>query len=355
MSGGLFGIVDRFLAAAGAAFDAMHGYDFDDDDGADDGAPIVAQPVVHQQPPIPVVQQPPIPVVQQPPVQVVQPVVAGPTLAQRLQTERTSIAAVRTTLGNPIWQLGDETTMDDLASSVDSWVIRQRAVPLVANDPQADQVLLQLQALTASIAAIAGRHVVRIKAVHKLYLDHGALPGVPAAATIWTPLLGTSPPNENTLLANLTAIERAFAAALPTGFDDLDATEKAQRFVDMWKLRAVGPNPSHGVGDIYVSSFDGPRDRFGVSWNLTGLDGWVLHGHAQLQWDDDEQNVTEFLIPRLHIKPEAEAEGQGGTIEIADNTVIDNLRGRSLAHVRKLAKNHRYAEVFARTKFKRRG
>jgi hypothetical protein len=212
-----------------------------------------------------------------------------------------------------------------------------------------------LQALTATVSALADRHANRVKAVHGLYTDHGALPGVPAAATMWTPLLGTAPPNEGTLTANLSAIEQAFATALPNGFDNVADAQKAQRFVDMWKLKAVGTDPAKGVGDIYTSSFDGPRDRFGVSWNLKGLDGWVLHGHAQLQWDDGEQNVTQFLIPRLHIKPEAGAQGQGGTIEIDDARVIDDLRARSLQHVQRLAKNRKYAEVFARTKFKTRG
>jgi hypothetical protein len=283
-----------------------------------------------------------------------QPAAPDLNLGNRLQAAQRAIAEVRQALGKTIYQLGPETAMDDLARSVDSWVNRQRAVPGVQNDQEADQTLQRLATLTASVKALVDRYKDRIQSTHQLYLDHGALKGVPAARSMWQPLLGNSPPDETALLASFKAIDAGFGAALPGGFDDLDDGGKAKRFVDLWKLGAVRTDPATGVGDIYVSSFDGPKDQFGVSWNLKGLAGWVLHGHAKLQWDDRLENVTAFDTPRIHIKPEAAAGAKGGTIEIADAGVIADLNGSSLKHVQRLAKNRHYAEIFARTKFKKR-
>jgi hypothetical protein len=353
---GLLGVVERFLLAAEEFFDQMHGQGLDDaDDGGAQQPPVAQQggQQVAQQPVVPVVQ----PVVPQPVVPQVVPVpqpVQGPTLAQRLATEQAAITAVRQTLSNVIWQLADEPVMVDRAGWIDSYVNHQRTSPNLQNDQDADARLQELHTLVTATAAVAGRVANRVKEVYGLYLAHGALQGVPAAAAaIWTPLLGTAPPNENTLLANLTTIEQQFALALPVGFDALGDAAKARRFTDMWKLRAAAPIPSNGVGDIYVSSFDGPKDRFGVSWDLTAPDGWVLHGHAALVWDADEQNVTGFQVPSLHIKPAADERATGVSVEITDNAVIGDLQRIALKHVQKLAKNYRYAEVFARTKFKK--
>ena len=90
-----------------------------------------------------------------------------------------------------------------------------------------------------------------------------------------------------------------------------------------------------------------------MSWSLTAPDGWVLHGHAALVWDADEQNVTGFQVPSLHIKPAAAEHATGVSVEITDNAVIGDLQRIALKHVQKLAKNRKYAEVFARTKFKK--
>jgi hypothetical protein len=353
---GLLGVVERFLLAADAFFDEMYGQGLDDaPQGGAQQAPALQQggPQIVQQPVVPVVQ----PIVPQPQVAQIapiQPVVAGPTLAQRLVTEQAAITAVRQTLSNVIWLLGDETVMTDHATWIDSYVNHQRTAPNLQNDQDADARLQELHTLVTTTAAVAGRVANRVKEVHALYVAHGALPGVPTAqAAIWTPLLGTDPPNENALLANLRTIEQQFAAALPVGFDALNDAAKAQRFTDMWKLRAAAPIPNNGVGDIYVSSFDGPKDRFGVSWNLTAPEGWVLHGHAALVWDADEQNVTGFQIPSLHIKPAAAEHATGVSVDIADPAVIGYLQRIALKHVQKLAKNRKYAEVFARTKFKK--
>jgi len=284
-----------------------------------------------------------------------QPIPNPPTLAERLQEQRNAIAAVRQTLGNTVWNLGDTPAVTDLFENLDSFITRGRQVQIVQDDVGADHQLTILAGQVAALGASINRAGPALPEVQALYANHGVVPGVPlAAATIWAPLLGVAPPNDATLAANLTAAKIAFAAALPAGFDALPDDAKAARFVDMWKLRAVSTVPAKGVSEIYVSSFDGPADRFGVSWNLTGLDGWVLHGHGMITWNDSESEVAQLDLPRLHIKPLEGAGGQGGTIEITDNTVIAQLCRSSFVHVSRMAKNRVYAEIFARTKFKRR-
>jgi hypothetical protein len=363
---GFFDVIGRFLDVVGMAFgDPSAEVEEEEDAQPHPGGQPQGGPAQGGQQPVgqPVVQQPVVaqPIVQpqggaQGPVPVPLPIPPPPTLAERLQTQRAAITAVRQTLGNPIWQLGDPAAVTDLWDTIDAYVTRGRAQPTVQNDGDADQQLTVLAGQVTALAAAVGRVGPRVAEIHALYTTHGALPGVAAeAATIWAPLLGVTPPNEGTLNTNLTAAERAFAAALPVGFNDLPDADKANRFVDMWKLRVVGPIPVKGVGAIYVSSFDGPADRFGVSWELSGLDDWVLHGHGEIVWDDGELNVVRLELPRLHIKPADDEHGRGGTIEIADGTVIAQLCRSSLAHVQKLAKNRHNIEIFARTKFKTRG
>ena len=362
---GMLGVVGRFLQAVEEFAGQMYALDLYNDDGDDgndgdggDGGDDDAGPLAVQNGQGNQAQAGLAPVGQPVPAQGGQApvVIADPTLAERLAAQRTEIAAMETVLSRAIWRLApQDPAVVERADTIEAWVGNQRAVPGAGSDADADQRLIELVLLVAATKAIATRHANRIKTVHKLYTDHPGLPGIPAEADqILRPLLCTEPPSEATLIANLRTLEASFAALLGAGFDAAADAEKPARFASMWKLGAVTPVPKNGVGEIYVSSFDGPADQFGVSWNLSGLPGWVLHGHARLVWDDREERVVIVELPRLHIKPEAGAHGQGGTIAIGDDTVVGDLQRRSLKHVQKLATNRHYAEVFARTKFKHR-
>jgi hypothetical protein len=240
------------------------------------------------------------------------------------------------------------------ADALDSYINHNRNSQNLQSPQDATNRLQELRVLIDTTEKVVKQHGARIKEVRRLYQTCGNLPALPSeAAMIWTPLLGPNAPNENQLRVNLSSVEQSFCTKLAVGFDNLQLLDKERHFTELWRLRAIKPNPTNGVGQIYPTTYDGAKDKFGVEWHLTGLDGWVLHGHGQLVWDGDEQNVTGFALPSLHIKPSNAVMAQGVGVELSDNGIKKDLERSSLRHMQKLAKNRNYADIFAHTKYKK--
>ena len=68
---------------------------------------------------------------------------------------------------------------------------------------------------------------------------------------------------------------------------------------------------------------------------------WVLHGHGQLQRDNEGEIIERrpFSLPRIHIKPEGQTLLVGVSVEITDQRVKEDLINHSKKHAVLLARN----------------
>jgi hypothetical protein len=264
---------------------------------------------------------------------------------------------IKNRLPGQFWELQNNTpTLENEADLVGTYLARG-----LQSIPDATTAMARLATLETDIAStlsIATKYESRLRLVTELYREYAnALPNTVTSllADIWTPLLNQAhAPNEITLRINLENAERAFSNHLTIPDDDsMSNANKKKHFVHLYKLGKVKPNPDNGVKDVYKSPFDAPKDCFGVEWLLTGLDGWVLHGHGRLTWDAEEKEIVTFALPSLHIKPANKIKQLGVSVEIDDATVIADLTRRSLKHVKALGTSNKHTVIFARTKFKK--